>query len=74
MQLEITVHIRQTIKDSDTFVFVAKCVNVDGLILTELCIRSVFDAEMISSDNRSIDISDTFKLLYFVNKNVEISI
>ena len=32
---------------------------------------SVFGTEMISSDKRSIDISDTLLLLYFVNKMSE---
>ena len=47
-----------------------KCKSFD---LTELYL-SVFGIEMISSDKRTIDISDTLKLLYFVKKNVGTSI
>ena len=60
-RLKITVHIGQTIRVSAIFVLAFR---VKTLIFLHCCGRliylSVFGTETISSDEGSIDISDTF--------------
>ena len=69
-RLEITVHIGQITRVSAIFVFLNK---VKGnslycLISPDLFICIWYCTKTISSDKASIDISDTFKLLYLFKK------
>ena len=59
-RLEITVHKGQTIQVSAIFVFADRVKNSKYFTLLMSPVLFVFDTETISSDEGSMDISDTF--------------